>query len=438
MPNNKIIDILNIVREQIGYENRIPEINKDNLHNLSQLPPEDLNKWIDVLVKIVKSYAYSYIFNRSKNPFSEFYREKLESGFSIEDLYIQLITGKIPAWDDNGSYALSKESPEVLSYYHKINYEMQYKVSTSYAQARTAFLTVSGVESFLNRILSQLSTACELDLYYNNLELLSTMFMNRAYYTENISGFSSEDNYNEFMLSLQNIIDDMKLPSNKFNSAGVLTSSDDDGIVIIATPKVINTINVMLLSGKYQLDKIDFKNRIIKVPTDYGFGTLLDASGVLAIVVDKNVFRIFPALYEASSIFNPASLVLNTFLTTEFIFSFAKFENAAIILDGSKTYTPTASATNGTITLSPNGAQKAGTEITATITPSEGYAFVPGSLIISADEGKTTFKLDDVPATGGTSNFIMPAKDISVTCTFTNSNTISAKSIKRSTVSGTK
>lgn len=414
----EILEILNIVREEVGYNDRIPELNQENLHNLTHLPPDELSKWLGVLVKIARSYSYSFIFDRSRNPFADFFGEKLEAGFSIEDLYVQLISGKLPAWNDDGTVALSREDPEVLSYYYKINYSMQYKITVSYAQARTAFATVSGVEAFLNRLLSQTSTACELDIYYECLELLSTMGTNGDMYTTSVSGFSTEANYEEFMLTLSNLIDDMTAPNNKYNMAKVLTSSRPEDLVIIATPKVINTINIMLLSGKFQLDKIDFKNRIIKVPNEYGFGSLMDANGVLAMVVDKKVFRIFPSLYEGSSNFNGAGLFTNNFLTVEMIFSYAKFENAAIIYDGSKTYTPSiGTLSNGTITTSPTGAQKPGTPITVTVTPSEGYKYVTNSLIVTTPNG-TIYGLPNPAVSGGSVTFNSPAQDVTITADF--------------------
>ena len=82
-----VYGILNAARVAGGYEDRIPEINQENLANLSLLPPTQLNDFIDVIAKVVKQYVYDTTFDSSDNPFAAFYQEKLPYGASVEDLY---------------------------------------------------------------------------------------------------------------------------------------------------------------------------------------------------------------------------------------------------------------------------------------------------------------------------------------------------------------
>lgn len=322
-----IYDVLNGVRVAAGYADRIPEINQNNLHNLSFEPPEVLSDFVGVLGKIARQYIFDTVYSRDENPFAEFFMEELEAGMSVEDLYVDLIEGATPAWDDDGSVALSRKKPNVAAIYHKQNYEMQYKVSTSYAQSKNAFMTRSGVESLTNRILGTLNSSCEYDLFLECLELLSTMIHNGVFVNEYKVDLSNEAGIKSFLKKLKTTVKNMTLMGNKYNSLGILTKTARDNIIIIMKPSDVETVNVDYLAGAFNMSVAEIKERIIEVPDDGGFGTLDDGDTV-ALVMDKRAIRIWPTLFEGSSIYNPASLVTNTFLTDQFIFSYGTFFNA--------------------------------------------------------------------------------------------------------------
>lgn len=330
MPSN-VYDILNVARVEGGYEDRIPEIDQTNLHELSLLPPETLNEFIGVLTKIVKQYVYDTTFDESDNPFAAFFQEKLPVGGSVEDLYVDLITGDIPAWDDDGSVALSRKKPTVQELYHNHNYEMQYKVSTSFVQARTAFLTEGGVNSLLNRIKGTMNSSAQYDLYLQCLELLSTAITNGAMKEKSGYSLDSEAGIKTFLKDLKLVVKDFKFMNSKYNYYGYTTKTPAEDIIIITKPKYLVKIDVDYLAGVFNLDKAELKGRIIEVPDDYGFGQF-DREGstkeVIAVVMDKRMFRIFPEVFEGGAIYNPASLVTNSFLTLCYIFSYGLFFNA--------------------------------------------------------------------------------------------------------------
>lgn len=329
------IDILNTARVEAGYEDRIPEINQQNLHNLSLLAPTELNDFLNVLAKIVRQYVYDTTYDSTENPFAEFFSEKLPVGSTVEDLYVDLITGATPAWDDDGSYALSKKAPNVKSIYHSENYEMQYKVSTSYAQMKSAFLTMGGFDSLVNRIKGTLNSSAQYDLYLQCLELIQTAYMNGVFQLKWGYSLDTEDGIKKYLKDLKTTYKDMQFMTNKYNYYHMLTKTRRDDIVIVTKPKYLEKINVDYLAGVFNLSQAELNARIIEVPDDYGFGSYDKGnSTIIAFMFDKRMFRIFPTLYEGSAIYNPASLVDNTFLTLAYIFSYGLFFNAVAFVGG--------------------------------------------------------------------------------------------------------
>lgn len=335
-----VYDILNAARSEAGYEDRIPEINQDNLSNLSQLPPTQLNDFIGVIAKIVKQYVYDTTFDSSDNPFAEFYQEKLPVGASVEDLYVDLITGDVPKWNDDGSYALSRKLPTVAELYHNENYEMQYKVSTSFAQMKSAFLTEGGVNSLINRIKGTLNSSAQYDLFLECLRLLATAFNHGAYTYRVDFDYTSEDEIQRLLRDIKNTVKDFTFMNNKYNYFGFNTKTNESDIVIITKPDVVSHIDVDYLAGVFNMSKAEIKDRIIYIPDGYGFDgyiNTIDLGGgnettiePFMIIMDKRLLRIFPTLMEGSSIYNPASLVDNTFLTLMYIFSYSLFMNAIV------------------------------------------------------------------------------------------------------------
>ena len=344
-----VYDILNAARAEAGYEDRIPEINQDNLANLSQLPPTQLNDFIGVIAKIVKQYVYDTTFDSLDNPFAEFYQEKLPVGASVEDLYVDLITGDVPKWDDDGSYALSRKLPTVAELYHNENYEMQYKVSTSFAQMKSAFLTEGGVNSLINRIKGTLNSSAQYDLFLECLRLLATAFNHGAYTYRIGFGYETNAQIQTLLRDIKNTVKDFTFMNNRYNYFGFNTKAKESDIVIITKPDVVSHIDVDYLAGVFNMSKAEIKDRIIYIPDGYGFDGFIntltidsnatDVINPFMIIMDKRMLRIFPTLMEGGSMYNPASLVDNTFLTLMYIFSYSLFMNAIVYCSTGEVYT---------------------------------------------------------------------------------------------------
>lgn len=401
------LDILNTARVEAGYEDRIPEINQENLHNLSLLEPTELNDFLNVLAKIVRQYVYDTTYDTSENPFAEFFSEKLPVGSTVEDLYVDLITGATPAWNDDGSYALSKKAPNVKAIYHSENYEMQYKVSTSYAQMKSAFLTMGGFDSLVNRIKGTLNSSAQYDLYLQCLELISTAYNKGVFQRKYGYSLDTEDGIKTYLKDLKTTFKDMQFMTNKYNYFHMLTKASRNNIVIVTKSKYLEKINVDYLAGVFNLSQAELNARIIEVPDDYGFGSYdNDTNPIIALMFDKRMLRIFPTLYEGSAIYNPASLVDNTFLTLAYIFSYGLFFNAVAFVGGADTTTQgiTGEAPETVTAFTAGGQDIKGKKAT-------NAAFNQGKTVAFTWSGTDTYKatVTYTGATGGTETEVYDA-----------------------------
>ena len=358
------LDIINTARIEAGYEDRIPEINQTNLHELSLHTPTEMNDFLNVIVKIVRQYVFDTTFDVSDNPFAQFFGEKLPVGYTVEDLYVDLITGTTPAWNDDGSYALSKKVPSVSSLYHSENYEMQYKVSDSYPQMQSAFTTMPAFESLVNRIRGTLNSSAQYDLFLQTLNLISTAITRSAFKIEYGYSIDTQDGIKALLKRMKSLAKDFKFMNTDYNYFGFNTKTPPEDIVIITKPSVLETINVDYLAGVFNLSNAEINERIIEVPDKYGFGALdADDSLIhpLMIIMDRRMLRIFPTFFEGSSIFNPASFVYNTFLTMKYIFSYSLFFNGVVLCsDNNYVSSATFSGVQESVEVYKNGQQITG------------------------------------------------------------------------------
>ena len=308
----------------------------DNVSRLASLSYEGLNEFIGAILKVVKTYAYTTIFERIDNPFAPFFKEKLEAGFTVEDLYIKLFDGH--DFDYTGADALKRHKPDVVDLFYSINFEKEYDISVSLEQSRTAFLSLSGIEQFMAQQYNSLFSSAERDIWKKCLEIFGDVYANGDYYNISASALSSDANIKSFLETLKNTISGFQFLGSTYNPLSTDVKTRPEDVLIIMPANVKNKIDVQILAGAFNLDKIEVRNQIITVPASSAFGAKLASEGTLAIVVDKNFFRIYPQTFDTLAQLNASGFFTNTHLLSRWIFSYGRFYNIARIYDASATY----------------------------------------------------------------------------------------------------
>lgn len=313
----------------------IPSSQSDALHYLNtSAPSETVNDFVGAMGKIAKQVIYQGIYTRESNPFYRFWRPPLEAGETIESLFINPGVGSTPAWNDNGSKMFSKSANDIRTSYENINFEMQWKCSTSVNQARTAFLSMGGVERLQQGIISSLRSSAEYAFYIQSLELFSTLGLKGYFKNKVTSKPADATSAAAFLKTLKQVVREFKRYSNLNNKEGVLTSTDPQSIVVLIRGSALDNISIDLLSGVFNLDQIDTNYTFIEVPENSSFGTLMDDTNTIAIVLDEKMVRIFPQFFEGTAAWNPVSFVTNNFLTTRMAFTGCPFFNGVILTAG--------------------------------------------------------------------------------------------------------
>lgn len=322
------------------------DLDESTIARLASLPYEALNEFVGAIMKVVKSYAYTTIFERADNPFAPFFREKLEAGFTVEDMYIKLFDGH--DFDYTGAAALQRHKPDVVDMFYSVNFEKEYDISVSLEQAKTAFLTLSGVEQFMAQQYNSLYSSAERDIWRECLNIFGEVYTNGDYTETGVSALSSEANIKAFLETLKNTISGFQFLGTSYNPLATEVKTRPEDVLVVMPANVVNKVDVQTLAGAFNLDKIEIRNQIITVPATSGFGAKMASEGTLAIVVDKNFFRIYPQTFDALSQLNASGFFTNTHLLSRWIFSYGRFYNVARIYDSSATYALTTDLKNYT------------------------------------------------------------------------------------------
>ena len=309
------LKILNTARTT-GKFDELPDITPENIQlTLRVLPFERMNDFLNILTKIVRQESYSVVFDRNRNPFTRFFKDPMPVGMTVEHLFVEVIKGSLPAWDDDGTFALSKVSPPIKAQYTNLNWEAQYKISISYEQAQTAFLSVEGAGLLLNKIQASINTAYEWDLILKGYELLSKAindgYVNPVYRQYS---FANEADGKNLIVDINNSISEFTQTLTNENKMNVMNMSDE--AIVIMSANTYNMLRANTYASAYNLEQLRLDGQLLIVPNGIGFGPLVNNDNVFAMVIDPRMLYIFSQLDGVgSTIQNPASLVVNYFRT---------------------------------------------------------------------------------------------------------------------------
>lgn len=406
------LKILNAARTT-GKFDELPDITPENIQlTLRVLPFERMNDFLNVLTKIVRQESYSVVFDRNRNPFTRFFKDPMPVGMTVEHLFVEVIKGSLPAWDDDGTFALSKVNPPIKAQYTNLNWEAQYKISISYEQAQTAFLSVEGAGLLLNKIQASINTAYEWDLILKGYELLSKAindgYVNPVYRQYS---FANETDGKNLIVDINNSISEFTQTLTNENKMNVMNMSDE--AIVIMSANTYNMLRANTYASAYNLEQLRLDGQLLIVPNGIGFGPLVNNDNVFAMVIDPRMLYIFSQLDGVgSTIQNPASLVVNYFRTSKWSFSLLGFANGRVFLNnvGNK-LTVEAGGTDVNITdkdggrINPGDAVLPFTEILVDVTPAS-HGNVSVALNFTGEGDEYSIPLTDK---GGTYIFTMPA-----------------------------
>ena len=344
----RTIDILNIIRNNASaeYQSEIPVIS-----DVSDIPavgqsicgnPTRSNEFINALVnRIALVVAESAIF---RNPYEVLKKGYLEYGESVEEIFIEMAKVEEYSAEKAIDREFKRTPPDVKSVFHIMNWKVMYPVTIQRDELKRAFLSASGVEELITRIVDSLYTAAAYDEF-----LLVKYLLIKGVANGHIKpfGFDASDLRNAG-IAFRGVSNRMTFPKKDYNFAGVMNSTPKEMQYIIMDSTFNAAYDVDVLAAAFNMDRATFEGKLLLIDDFSTFDNerwativansdmveevsdtdLLIASKTAAILADERYFQIYDEVSEMTDQKSGAGLYWNFFYHNWKIVGVSPFNNA--------------------------------------------------------------------------------------------------------------
>lgn len=354
--NASTLDIMNVIRENAGYEyqNTVPKVTKaTDIPAVGQIiygDPAIANKFINALVnRIAMVRVQSATFN---NPYSVLKKGYIEFGETIEEIFVGIAKVVEYTPEKGEERELKRTLPDVRSVFHIMNWRTMYPVTIQDEDLKHAFLSLDGVTDLIAKIVDQVYTAAEYDEFLLFKYLLIKAISHGKMKPLSVGdGTNPKDSAKAFR-GTSNLLAFMK---DSYNEQGVVTSTPKNRQVIFMDAKFNAEFDVDVLASAFNMDKADFMGRLFLIDDFTTFDNkrfeeirknstgieevttqeLALLANVNAVLLDEEWFQVYDNNNRFTEKYVASGLYWNYFYHTWKTVSYSPFANAVVFVKDS-------------------------------------------------------------------------------------------------------
>lgn len=351
--NASTLDILNVIRENAGYEyqNTVPKVTKaTDIPAVGQIiygDPAIANKFINALVnRIAMVRVQSATFN---NPYSVLKKGYIEFGETIEEIFVGIAKVVEYTPEKGEEREFKRTLPDVRSVFHIMNWRTMYPVTIQDEDLKQAFLSIDGVTDLIAKIVDQVYTAAEYDEFLLFKYLLIKAISHGKMKPLSVGdGTNPKDSAKAFR-GTSNLLTFMK---DSYNEQGVVTSTPKSRQVIFMDAKFNAEFDVDVLASAFNMDKADFMGRLFLIDDFTTFDNkrfeeirknstgieevttqeLALLADVNAVLLDEEWFQVYDNNNRFTEKYVASGLYWNYFYHTWKTVSYSPFANAVVFV----------------------------------------------------------------------------------------------------------
>ena len=351
--NASTLDILNVIRENAGYEyqNTVPKVTKaTDIPAVGQIiygDPAIANKFINALVnRIAMVRVQSATFN---NPYSVLKKGYIEFGETIEEIFVGIAKVVEYTPEKGEEREFKRTLPDVRSVFHIMNWRTMYPVTIQDEDLKQAFLSLDGVTDLIAKIVDQVYTASEYDEFLLFKYLLIKAISHGKMKPLSVGdGTNPKDSAKAFR-GTSNLLTFMK---DSYNEQGVVTSTPKNRQVIFMDAKFNAEFDVDVLASAFNMDKADFMGRLFLIDDFTTFDNkrfeeirknstgieevttqeLALLADVNAVLLDEEWFQVYDNNNRFTEKYVASGLYWNYFYHTWKTVSYSPFANAVVFV----------------------------------------------------------------------------------------------------------
>lgn len=331
--------ILNAIRNSasLDYQRRVPVATKGGISKTLSALRNFTPAWNEFENALINRIGTVYARNITwQNPLAEFKRGMLvDGGDTVEEVYVGLLESHV--YDPNRDYMekaiYGRHDIDVRSSFHSVNRREFYPVTVNESFLKNAFLESGGLSNFVNQVLAAPTTSDNWDEFLATTSLFAEYEKNDGFYHVNVPDLSSltsdAPEARRALKIIRALIDTIKFPSTRYNSARMPSFALPDDLVMFVTPQFKAAIDVDALAAAFNESRQEISSRLIPIPKE-NFG--IDQCE--AILTVRDFFVMCDQKVETTSQYNPVSMATNYFLHHWELISASRFVPAIMFWTG--------------------------------------------------------------------------------------------------------
>lgn len=363
--NASSVDIINTIRANADpeYQSLVPEIDKtEDIPKVGEVLygyPAIANKFLSALVnRIALVRINSATFN---NRFSPLKKGMLEYGETVEEVFVGLCKAREFSAEKAAAREFKRTIPDVRSAFHSMNWRVQYPITVTQEELRTAFMSASGVTDLIAKIIQSVYTSAE----YDEFLLFKYLIIKGVTHGKMFAKGVDLSDFRNASVAFRATSNELEFMSNKYNAYGVTTTTPKADQYIFMGAEFNARFDTMVLASAFNMDKATFMGKLNLIDNfttfdNTRFSEILENStqiepvtddelalmaNVKAIIVDKEWFQVYDNLTVMTDTKVASGLYYNYFYNVWKTVSSSPFSNAIVFLDTSADMTMPSSFT---------------------------------------------------------------------------------------------
>lgn len=288
------VAILNAMRSEYELENRIPAATLDNLSEIFTTMMSYSQGKNVIIPSLLERIGLQTVDSTAwKNPLAMYKKDPMRYGMTHEETFINMCKGKL--YDPRESYeaAFQQYQSYIMTVFHKINLNMQYPVTVTFDNLRSAFLSEYGIRDMMGMKMQSAVTGANWDEYNAMKNMIDTGYDHQILPAVTVPAVTDEASAKTILAKVKAAVNEFKFPNPANNIAGATSTSEPYNLIWMTTPEVDAQISVDALAYAFHLDKAQTDVRTVIVDK-------FTNSAIQGVLLDVRFFNVRDQFREMS------------------------------------------------------------------------------------------------------------------------------------------
>lgn len=288
------VNILNAMRSEYEIESRIPEATLDNLQDIFTYMMSYSQGRNTIIPSLLERIGLQTVDTTAwRNPLAMYKKDPMRYGMTHEETFVNMCKGKVYDPRESYEYALRQYQSYVMSVFHKVNLQMQYPVTITYDNLRSAFLTEYGIRDMMAAKMESAVSGANWDEYNAMKSMIDIGYNQQILPAVTVPAVTDEASAKTLLTEIKAAVNEFRFPNPANNIAGATSASEPYNLIWITTPRVDANISVEALAYAFNMDKAQVDVRTVIVDK-------FDNAAIQGVLMDIRFFNVRDQFREMS------------------------------------------------------------------------------------------------------------------------------------------